>query len=323
MSVLPKDKPNADSISDNRPGALNELLTLNNHYRDRPWPTPFDHTKHLLRLGDARDLSWIPSKSVHLVVTSPPYWNLKDYEPHADQLGDIDGYELFLEEMDKTWAECARVLAPGGRICCVVGDVCIPRKREGRHYVMPLHADFQVRVRKFGLDNLTPILWFKIANGAQEAAGNGAGFYGKPYQPGAIVKNDFEYILFFRKGGEYRSPSPMQKTLSMLTKTELREWLRTAWTDIKGESTRKGHPAPYPEILATRLIKLFSFVGDTVLDPFAGTGTTAVAALETGRNSISVDIEPKYFALAGERLKSRADQRRLMGPLHAEVTIEA
>jgi site-specific DNA-methyltransferase (adenine-specific) len=117
-------------------------------------------------------------------------------------------YEEFLNELDKVWSECARVLVPGGRICCVVGDVCIPRKRGGRHYVMPLHADIQVRSRRLRLDSLTPILWQKIANGAMEAEGNGAGFYGKPYQPGAIIKNDTEYILFLRKGGEYRSPTP-------------------------------------------------------------------------------------------------------------------
>ena len=109
---------------------------------------------------------------------------------------------------------------------------------------MPLHADIMVRARSLGLDALTPILWFKIANGVTEAKGNGSGFYGKPYQPGAIIKNDAEYILFLRKGGEYRSPSSIQKALSMLTKDEMKSWLRSAWVDIKGESTRRGHPAP-------------------------------------------------------------------------------
>ena len=319
MSTLPKVRSIVDQIADNRPGALERLLSLNEHYRNQPWPDPYHKTSHHLRLGDARDLSWIPNKSVHLVVTSPPYWNLKDYEPNAAQLGDIDAYETFLSELDKVWSECARVLVPGGRICCVVGDVCVPRKREGRHYVMPLHADIQVHARKFGLDSLTPILWFKIANGSLEAEGNGASFYGKPYQPGAIVKNDFEYILFFRKGGEYRSPTPMQKNLSMLTREEMKSWLRTAWTDLKGASTRKGHPAPFPIPLSERLIKLFSFVGDTVLDPFVGTGTTCIAALECGRNSIGVEIEPKYLAIAHDRLAERAKQRRFVGPAQAEL----
>src|SRR5207253_9956448 len=145
---------------------------------------------------------------------------LKEYQHSKWQMGDIEDYEAFLAELDKVWRECARVLVPGGRICCIVGDVCIPRKKGGRHYVMPLHADIQVRSRGVGLDCLTPILWHKIANGVTEAEGNGAGFYGKPYQPGAVVKNDVEHILFLRKGGKYRSPSPIQRALSMLTKEE-------------------------------------------------------------------------------------------------------
>jgi site-specific DNA-methyltransferase (adenine-specific) len=259
---------------------------------------------------------------VHLIVTSPPYWTLKQYEAHAGQLGEIDLYEKFLDELDKAWAECARVLVPGGRICCVVGDVCVPRKREGRHYVMPLHADIQVRMRKIGLDCLTPILWFKIANGVTEARGNGAGFYGKPYQPGAIIKNDVEYILFFRKGGEYRSPTPIQKTLSMLSREEMRNWLKSSWSDIKGESTRKGHPAPFPISLAERLIRLFSFAGDAVLDPFCGTGTTSVSAMNMGRHSIACDIEPKYVSLATERLLKESHQKRTHGATTCIVTTE-
>src|SRR5579872_623382 len=178
-------------LSDNTPEALAAYREANAHFRTVPWPAPYDTTVHRLHLGDARDLSWIPDGSVQLVVTSPPYWTLKEYAPgNGSQLGDIEDYNNFLGELDKVWAECSRVLVPGGRICCVVGDVCVPRKRYGRHYVMPLHADIQVRARTLGLDCLTPILWQKIANGVREAEGNGAGFYGKPYQPGAIVKND-------------------------------------------------------------------------------------------------------------------------------------
>lgn len=298
---------------DNKKGAVTKLIELNKATRSQGWPFPFDTTTHTLRNADARDLSWIPSRSVHLIVTSPPYWTLKQYESNSRQLGEIESYELFLDELDKVWAECARVLVPGGRVCCVVGDVCVPRKRAGRHYVMPLHADIQVRMRKIGLDCLTPILWSKIANGVTEAKGNGAGFYGKPYQPGAIIKNDIEYILFFRKGGEYRSPAPLQKTLSMLSREEMRDWLRSIWTDIKGESTRKGHPAPFPVSLAERLIRMFSFAGDTVLDPFLGTGSTSVAAMNTGRNSIGCDIEPTYLAITRDRLKEEANRERTTG----------
>jgi DNA modification methylase len=286
--------------ADNAPGALDALLEANARLRTDPWPAPYSSTVHRIRQGDARDMSWIPDESVHLVVTSPPYWTLKEYNAHPDQMGAIDDYEAFLDELDRVWAECARVLVPGGRICCVVGDVCIARKQGGRHYVMPLHADIQVRTRRLGLDNLTPILWHKIANGVTEVEGNGAGFYGKPYQPGAIVKNDVEYLLFLRKGGSYRSVPPIAKALSMLTKQEMQSWFRSIWTDVPGASTA-AHPAPYPAELATRLIRMFSFAGDTVLDPFLGTGTTVVAAMRAGRSSIGVEIDPGYLEQARRR----------------------
>jgi DNA modification methylase len=289
--------------SDNAAGAVEKMLRANAILRQVPWPKPFDETLHRVYCGDARDLSRIPDESVHLIVTSPPYWTLKQYEVHEAQLGAIGDYQAFLTELDKVWTECARILVPGGRICCVVGDVCVARKHGGRHYILPLHADIQTRSRNHGLDCLTPILWQKIANGVTEVEGNGAGFYGKPYQPGAIIKNDVEYILFLRKGGSYRSPSALQRVLSMLNRDEMRRWLRSSWADIKGESTRKGHPAPFPIALAERLVKMFSFVGDTILDPFAGTGTTALAAMFCGRNSISIEIEPKYVAMISQRLR--------------------
>lgn len=320
VSTLPTDisLPDADNTSE----GLSALQEANLGFRNRPWPTPYNKTSHRLHLGDARDLSWLPDESVHLVVTSPPYWTLKEYAKNDSQLGHIEHYEEFLDELDKVWRECARVVVPGGRICCVVGDVCISRKTGGRHYVMPLHADIQVRSRSMGLDCLTPILWHKIANGATEAEGNGAGFYGKPYQPGAIVKNDIEYILFMRKGGSYRSVTSLQKALSMLTKEELQGWYRSFWTDIKGASTRSGHPAPYPTELADRLIRMFSFAGDTVLDPFVGTGSTSLAAVETGRNSIGNEIEPAYMKIAQQRLVGATAKVRAAGATNPLVILD-
>jgi DNA modification methylase len=309
-------------FADNTSQALRVYRAANERFRQLPWPEPFDKTSHSLSVGDARDLSYIADKSVHLVVTSPPYWTLKKYAGAKGQLGDMQDYEAFLTELDKVWAECARVLAPGGRICCVVGDVCIPRKRYGRHLVMPLHSDIQVRARKLGLDTLTPIFWHKVANGVTEAEGNGAGFYGKPYQPGSIVKNDIEYILFLRKGGEYRQAGSLQKALSMLTKEEMQTWLRSIWTDVRGASLRNGHPAPYPPAIAERLIKLFSFAGDTVLDPFGGTGSTAIAAIAAGRNSISLDVEPTYVQIAKANIQEVIRQSRTTGAVHAEMTVQ-
>ena len=236
-SVVKKRRRRAPSLplEDNTPEGLKALLEANRHYREQAWPEPFNRTTHRLHLGDARDLSWISDASVHLVVTSPPYWTLKDYAPgNQRQMGHFQDYEHFLSELDRVWRECKRVLVGGGRICCVVGDVCIPRKRGGRHYLVPLHSDIQVRARKVGLDCLQPILWNKIANGVMEAEGNGAGFYGKPYQPGGIVKNDIEYILFLRKGGEYRTTPTLQKALSMLTREEMKTWFRSIWADLRG-----------------------------------------------------------------------------------------
>ena len=305
--------PFADNTSD----AVRIYRAANERFREIRWPAPYDRTHHKLWQGDARDLSMIPDESVHLVVTSPPYWTLKDYEGSEGQMGAIVNYEEFLAELDKVWSECERVLVPGGRVCCVVGDVCLPRKLLGRHFVVPLHADIQVRARGLGLDVLTPILWHKIANGVTEAEGNGAGFYGKPYQPGAVVKNDIEYILFLRKGGEYRRVTPLKKVLSMLSKQEMQSWWRSIWTDIRGASTRTGHPAPYPPALAERLIRMFSFAGDVVLDPFGGTGSTAVAAIAAGRHSLSLDIEASYVEMAKRNIEMAVSKNRTSGAVEA------
>ncbi len=323
IGTRPKRRIPALPLEDNTPEGLKALLSANRIYREQAWPEPYAATSHRLHLGDARDLSWIPDASVHLVVTSPPYWTLKEYaQGNEQQMGHLQDYEHFLSELDQVWRECKRVLVGGGRICCVVGDVCIPRKRGGRHYLVPLHSDIQVRARKIGLDCLQPILWNKIANGATEAAGNGAGFYGKPYQPGGIVKNDIEYILFLRKGGEYRTTPTLQKALSMLTKDEMKTWFRSIWSDLPGASTRDGHPAPYPVAIAERLVKMFSFAGDTVLDPFAGTGSTSQAAIMSGRNSIANEVESSYVEIARQRIVKAAWEHRTVGATEAEVIFD-
>jgi modification methylase len=256
-------------------------------------------TGHTIYEGDSRDLSAIPDASVHLVVTSPPYGSLKRYEENPAQLGHISDYEAFLVELDKVWAECARVLVPGGRIACVVGDVCVSRRRGGRHYVLPLSADIQVRARALGLDALTPIRWLKVANIKLEAS-NSSRFLGKPNLPNGIVKNDIEHILFLRKPGGYRKPTADMEARSHISTDDYSQLFSPIWT-VGGASTRE-HPAPFPKEIANRLIRMFSFAGDTVLDPFAGTGTTSLCAIELGRDSISVEVEPKYIALIEKRL---------------------
>lgn len=253
--------------------------------------------------GDARDLSFLPDESIHLVVTSPPYWTLKRYNEHPDQLGHVKDYEDFLGELEKVWRECFRVLVPGGRLVCVVGDVCLSRRAFGRHVVVPLHADIAVMCRKIGFDNLNPIIWHKIANASFEVE-NGSKFLGKPYEPNAIIKNDIEFILMQRKPGGYRKPTQYQRDKSRMSKEEFDAWFRQFW-NIPGESTRK-HPAPFPFELAYRLVRMFSFVEDTVLDPFCGTGTTMLAAMKTGRNSIGIEIDSNYIDIAERRLRQEA-----------------
>ena len=166
---------------------------------------------------------------------------------------------------------------------------------------MPLHADIVVRCRKIGFDNLTPSLWYNISNANYEID-RGAGFLGKPYEPNGIIKNDVEFILMLRKPGGYRQPTDDQRDASRLAKQEHHDWFQQIWT-IPGEST-KNHPAPFPFTLAYRLVRMFSFTGDTVLDPFAGTGTTLLACLRCERNAIGVEIDESYCKTARVRLSS-------------------
>lgn len=255
---------------------------------------------HRLIVGDAREvLQGLPEASVGLVLTSPPYWTLKRYEDLPGQLGHIEDYEAFLDELDRVWREVYRVLVPGGRLIVVVGDVAVPRKRLGRHIVFPLHADIQVRLRKIGFDNLNPILWHKHTNATLEADRSGF-FLGKPYEPGAVIKVEVEYILIQRKPGGYRNPTPEQREASRIPKELFLRWFRQIWDDIPGERTG-AHPAPFPLELAERLVRMYSFVGDLVLDPFAGTGTTLIAAARHGRRSLGVELVPRYARMAQKR----------------------
>ncbi len=258
-------------------------------------------TTHRLFLGDARKMSTLQPESVHLVLTSPPYWTLKEYRDIDAQLGHIEDYDQFLHELDKVWMHCVRALVPGGRLICVVGDVCLSRRENGgRHTVVPLHASIQERCRKLGFDNLAPIIWYKISNAVYEVE-NGSTFLGKPYEPNGVIKNDIEFILMQRKPGGYRAPDLSTKILSLISAENHRKWFQQIWTGVTGAST-KDHPAPYPTELAERLVRMFSFVGDTVLDPFLGTATTTVAAAKWGRNSIGFEVDSHYFKFAQKRI---------------------
>jgi DNA modification methylase len=260
-------------------------------------------TSHQLWLHDSRAMDFLEPDSVHLVVTSPPYWTLKEYNRSEGQMGYIEDYESFLTQLDRVWTHCYRALVPGGRLVCVVGDVCLSRRKNGgEHTVVPLHASIQEHCRGLGFSNVAPIIWYKIANAVYEASGSGGGFLGKPYEPNGVIKNDIEFILMERKPGGYRKPSHAARLLSVISAENHREWFQQIWSGVTGASTRQ-HPAPYPLELAERLVRMFSFVGDTVLDPFLGTGTTSVAAAKWGRNSIGVEVDPAYFKMAKDRIE--------------------
>ena len=253
-------------------------------------------TTHEVVLGDAREIR-LPPSSVHLVVTSPPYWTLKKYPDRDGQIGRLGDYEDFLDSLKHVWSGCFDALVPGGRLVCVVGDVCLSRRQNnGRHMVVPLHASIQLQCGEIGFDNLAPIIWHKISNIKTEANGNGS-YLGKPFEPNGVIKNDIEFLLMLRKPGGYRNPSAAARILSVISADEHNRWFRQIWSDVRGASTKE-HPAPFPVELAERLIRMFSFVGDTVFDPFTGTASAQVAARQCGRSSIGIEIEPTYHEMA-------------------------
>lgn len=274
-------------------------------------------TSHRIHFGDGREMLGLEPESVHLVLTSPPYWTLKQYRDSEGQLGHIEDYEQFLSELDKVWRRCFHALVPGGRLICVVGDVCLSRRENGgRHTVVPLHSSIQEHCRILGFDNLAPIIWHKISNAAYEVEG-GSTFLGKPYEPNSVIKNDIEFILMERKPGGYRAPDVSTKVLSVISAENHKKWFQQIWTGVTGAST-KHHPAPYPLDLAERLVRMFSFVGDTVLDPFMGTGTTTVAAAKWGRNSVGYEIDRHYYGLALKRINAETSSLFSTATIHSD-----
>ena len=260
-------------------------------------------TRHRLLLGDARRAA-LPAESVHLVLTSPPYWTLKEYRRAEGQLGWVADYDEFLDQLDRVWRMCH------GRWCPADGSSAssVTSVYPGAGTVAGIPWFRCMRPSRSaaghsGSTILAPIIWHKIANAAHEVERGTGGFLGKPYEPNAVIKNDVEFILMQRKAGGYRRPSRAARTLSLLSEASFKTMFRQVWTDIAGASTRD-HPAPYPVALADRLIRMFSFVGDTVLDPFTGTASTQVAAAACGRNTLGIEVDPVYYGKALARLRN-------------------
>lgn len=246
-------------------------------------------TKHILINGDSRNLSLIPDKSVHLVVTSPPYWQLKDYGSDS-QIGFHDSYESYINNLNLVWSECNRVLCDGCRLCINIGDQFARSVYYGRYKVIPIRTEIIRFCETIGLDYMGAVIWQKQTT--MNTTGGGAVMGSFPYPRNGILKIDYEFILIFKKQGKSPAVSAMQKQMSELTKEEWNAYFSSHWNF--GGAKQDGHIAVFPEELPHRLIKMFSFVGETVFDPFMGSGTTALAARNLQRNSVGYEINPDY-----------------------------
>ena len=246
-------------------------------------------TRHILINGDSRNLSLIPDKSVHLVITSPPYWQLKDYGSD-NQIGFHDSYESYINNLNLVWSECSRVLCDGCRLCINIGDQFARSVYYGRYKVIPIRTEIIRFCEAIGLDYMGAVIWQKQTT--MNTTGGGAVMGSFPYPRNGILKIDYEFILIFKKQGKAPAVSAMQKKMSEMTKGEWNTYFASHWNF--GGVKQDGHIAMFPEELPRRLIKMFSFVGETVFDPFMGSGTTALAARNLQRNSVGYEINPDY-----------------------------
>ena len=248
-----------------------------------------EKTTHTLINGDSRNISLIPDKSVHLIITSPPYWQLKDYGDER-QIGFHDTYEDYINNLNIVWAECNRILHDGCRLCINIGDQFARSVYYGRYKVIPIRTEIIRFCEALGMDYMGAVIWQKQTT--MNTTGGGSVMGSFPYPRNGILKIDYEFILIFKKQGKAPKPTAEQKKLSEMTKEEWNAYFSSHWTF--GGAKQDGHIAVFPEELPHRLIKMFSFVGETIFDPFMGSGTTALAALNTGRNSIGYEINPDF-----------------------------
>lgn len=257
------------------------------------------NTRHTLINGDSRNLSLMPDKSVHLIITSPPYWQLKDYGDDR-QIGFHDSYENYINNLNMVWSECYRVLHDGCRLCINIGDQFARSVYYGRYKVIPIRTEIIRFCESIGMDYMGAVIWQKQTT--MNTTGGGAVMGSFPYPRNGILKIDYEFILIFKKQGKAPIPTPEQKQLSEMTKEEWNTYFASHWNF--GGAKQDGHIAVFPEELPHRLIKMFSFVGETVFDPFMGSGTTALAARNLHRNSIGYEINSDYKRYYEEKVSS-------------------
>ena len=256
-----------------------------------------DTTKHIIINGDSRQMDNVADKSVHLVVTSPPYWQLKDYGTE-NQIGFHDDYETYINHLNLTWKECFRVLHDGCRLCVNIGDQFARSTYYGRYKIIPIHTEIIKFCEMIGFDFMGQIIWQKATT--MNTSG-GASIMGSfPHPRNGIVKLDFEYILLFKKQGTAPKPTKEQKEQSVMSNEDWNTYFNGHW--YFGGAKQDKHLAMFPEELPHRLIKMFSFPGETVLDPFMGSGTTALAARNLNRNSFGYEINPEFIPIIKEKI---------------------
>lgn len=254
-------------------------------------------TTHRIINGDSRQMSELQDKSVHLIVTSPPYWQLKDYGTD-DQIGFNDDYETYINHLNLTWQECFRVLHDGCRLCINIGDQFARSTYYGRYKIIPIHTEIIKFCETIGLDFMGQIIWQKATT--MNTSG-GASIMGSfPHPRNGIVKLDFEYILLFKKQGKAPQPTMEQKENSVMSNEDWNTYFNGHWY-FSGAKQDK-HLAMFPEELPYRLIRMFSFPGETVLDPFMGSGTTASVAKNLNRNSVGYEINPQFIPIIEDRI---------------------
>ena len=258
--------------------------------------------RHTIILGDTRCMRELPDLSVHLVVTSPPYWQLKDYG-EARQIGFHHAYEDYVNHLNLVWAECVRVLHPGCRLCVNVGDQFARSAYYGRYKVIPIRTEVIRFCESAGLDYMGAVIWRKVTTCHTTGGATVMGSF--PHPRNGILKLDYEFILVFRKRGRAPRVSKKVKEQSKLTTAEWNEYFAGHW-NFPGEK-QDGHLAMFPEELPRRLIRMFSFTGDTVLDPFLGSGTTTLAAAKLDRRSVGYEINADFLPLIRRKLRKVVD----------------
>ncbi len=254
-------------------------------------------TTHKIIIGDSRWMKELPDESVHLVITSPPYWQLKDYG-NGNQIGFNDNYEEYINNLNLVWKECHRVLHKGCRLCINIGDQFARSVYYGRYKIIPIRTEIIKFCEATGFDYMGAIIWQKVTTCNTTGGATVMGSY--PYPRNGILKLDYEFILIFKKYGTSPKVSKDIKEKSKLTDEEWKQYFAGHW-NFPGEKQDK-HLAMFPEELPKRLIKMFSFIGDTVIDPFLGSGTTTLVAGKLGRNSIGYEINEEFLPIIKEKL---------------------